>query len=118
MRYNIPIVFVFLNNELKLELSPDKTKITSLTDDRAKFLGVYFGVSFTKGEGSPTKVVVKYNDKAKRYIKHKINQTSPQIRSYRTQDPTSSHSHCQRQLSRQNLSDNHRHRTAKISKKL
>ena len=32
----------FLRNNLRLTLSPEKTKITNLTRERARFLGVYF----------------------------------------------------------------------------
>lgn len=35
---------MFLKTDLKLELSQDKTKITNLGKDRAKFLGVEFYV--------------------------------------------------------------------------
>lgn len=33
---------IYLREKLNLTLSPEKTKITNLSWDRAKFLGVYF----------------------------------------------------------------------------
>lgn len=60
----------FLMNTLKLTLSPEKTKITNLTVEKAKFLGVYFWVP----KSLQAKIVTKYNAKAKRFIKSRVNQ--------------------------------------------
>lgn len=60
----------FLKDSLKLTLSPEKTKITNLSFDRAKFLGVHFWIP----KSLQAKIVTKYNAKAKRMIKSRINQ--------------------------------------------
>lgn len=59
----------FLNDSMKLTLSPEKTKITNLSFDRAKFLGVHFWIP----KSLQAKLVTKYNSKAKR-IKSRVNQ--------------------------------------------
>ena len=41
-------VRIFLENKLKLQLSDDKTKITSFTKDKARFLGVDIHIPKTK----------------------------------------------------------------------
>lgn len=59
----------FLNTELKLELSLEKTKITDLHHDRAKFLGFYIQINKPKEnvrrtiefKGSTRKVKVGHN---------------------------------------------------------
>lgn len=60
----------FLKDSLKLTLSHEKTKITNLSFDRAKFLGVHFWVA----KALEAKIVTKYNAKAKRMIKSRVNQ--------------------------------------------
>lgn len=59
----------FLNDSLKLTLSPSKTKITNLSYDRAKFLGVHFWIP----KSVQAKLVAKYNARGKRMIKSRVN---------------------------------------------
>ena len=64
------LVAIFLKEELKLELSDEKTKITHMKKDRAHFLGFRFWVHST----AVAKVTKRFNAKAKKRIDSRINQ--------------------------------------------
>lgn len=61
----------FLYRELKLKLSMEKTMITHLNKDQARFLGVHLWIP----KADQAKIVNKYNERAGRFIKSRINQT-------------------------------------------
>jgi hypothetical protein len=61
----------FLRDELRLELSLEKTRITNITSSQVKFLGVKFWIP----RAVQAKIVQKFNPKAGRIIKSRINQT-------------------------------------------
>lgn len=60
----------FLKSELKIEMSEEKSKITYLHEEIAKFLGCYISVP----RNYETKMVKKYNHKSGTLIKSRINQ--------------------------------------------
>lgn len=63
-------IMEFLTDKLKLTLSQEKTKITHMGSDRAKFLGFKFWVRRT----ATAKITKRYNYKAKKRIDSRINQ--------------------------------------------
>lgn len=64
-------IATFLETNLKLTMEQEKTKITHLSSKQAKFLGMLLWIPRSKN----AKIVKKYNSKAGRYIKSRINQT-------------------------------------------
>jgi hypothetical protein len=62
----------FLNNELKLELSLDKTKITNLHSDKGQFLGFYFRTPWNRNATKESKISVLKKNKNNHIRKSKI----------------------------------------------